>query len=165
MLYYLQTVNNLTYKINIHENSVTAFGAVLDGRDTFFKIDVAALDASRSQGGVCPVLFCESCDMTGCAGYYINAEITESVITWDFFYERFYDPESPNEYKTEEMLLYSDYNDKRNDFTVHAPLTFNKADYNTLVDKLIAELPKYPYEAEEYERALKRYKSGDRFRG
>jgi hypothetical protein len=50
-------------------------------------------------------------------------------------------------------------------FIVHAPLTFNKAEYNALADKLMALLSEYPQEKEEYERAIKSYESGDRFRG
>lgn len=157
--------NRLSYKIIEDENTGTVFEAVLDEKGTFFKIDVAALDISRLQGGVCPILFCNGCDMIGCAGYYADVSITETNIVWNFFYERFYEPESPNEYKTDVACVFSDYQDKEKNFIVHAPLTFNKAEYNALADKLMALLSEYPQEKEEYERAIKSYESGDRFRG
>jgi len=85
-------MNRLSYKIIEDENSVSVFEAVLDDKDTFFKIDVAALDVSRLQGGVCPIFFCNGCDMMGCAGYYADVSITETNIVWNFFTKDFVNP-------------------------------------------------------------------------
>jgi hypothetical protein len=158
-------MNTLTYKIHKSEQGSYVFQAIIDGKDTFFDIDVAALDISRSQGGICPILFCNGCGMIGCSGYYAQVEITDSEIIWTYFYNRFYEPEAPEECKTTSALLYSDYKDRSKDFIVNAPLRFNKDEYMALADKLIEELKNFPFEANEYSRSIEGYKSGNRFRG
>ncbi len=162
-------MNTLTYTIeksNGEENGDwLMFRAFLDGKRTSFLIDVAALDISRLQGGVCPILFCHGCGMIGCSGYYAHVEITNDEIIWTYFYERFYEEENPDECKTFSAVLFADYKDKGNNFIVNAPLHFNKKEYNAMVDNLIGELKNHPYEADEHSRSLGVYKSGNRFRG
>lgn len=157
-------MNNISYKVYSVEDEWHVFQAIIDGKDTPFCIDVAALDISRSQGGVCPILFCGGCGMIGCAGYYAHVEITDSEIVWTYFYNRFYNPEAPEECKTYSAGLRGDYKDGSRDFMVNAPLRFNKNEYMTLVDKLVQEIKNYPHEGDEYSRSIERYKAGDRFR-
>lgn len=157
-------MNKLSYQIAGEKNSEGVFKAILDGKSTFLSIDVAALDVSRKSGGVCPILFCCECGMIGCDGYYANVSIADNIVTWNFFYDRFYDPDSLDEHKVETACFFSDYYNKENDFIVKTPLTFSRLEYDALADDLISLLSKYPQEKKDYEYAVKAYRLGDRFR-
>lgn len=157
-------MNKLEYKIEVPTEPYDDFFRILiDGRETGYYFDVAGMELSRIEGGVCPIFVC-GCGYIGCTGYYVLVERDGENVVWSKFYEGFYDYSIPPEENEEAKGIDLKNGKEGVDGFIAPPFVFDAEEYSKMIDALIAELPNCKPESERFQRELSVYKAGDRFR-
>lgn len=157
-------MNKLAYKIEVPTEPYDDFFRILiDERETGYYFDVAGMELSRTEGGVCPIFVC-GCGHIGCTGYYVLVERDGGNVVWSKFYEGFYDYTIPPKENEEAKGIDLKNGKEGADGFIAPPLVFDGEEYSKIIDALIAELPNCKPEAERFQSELSVYKTGDRFR-